>query len=160
MEKNDIRQVLKELAFSAELPDHVLDPIVEAAVVVDYPRGAVLFREGSENHNLYLICEGSVVLEMCVPARGCGRRLSLGPGDMVAWSALLGDGQMTSSALVTEDTQCIAISAKKLRALCESNHELGFYLMQRMALTLSRRLLATRIQLLDVFASEPPLRVE
>jgi CRP/FNR family transcriptional regulator, cyclic AMP receptor protein len=153
MEKQQLRELLGELSFSADLPDEILEQIAAVSVVIDYPAGTVLFREGSQNQNLYLICSGSVALEMCVPARGCLRLLSLGPGDMVAWSALLGDGQMTATALVTEDTRVVAASADKLRKICESNHDVGYQLMRRMAEALSRRLLATRLQMLDLFST-------
>ena len=40
--------------------------------------------------------------------------------------------------------------------LCAANHEFGFHLMQRLASSLSKRLVATRLQLLDLFAETPP----
>lgn len=156
MKTDELRQLLGELAFSAELPDKVLDELAACATVSDYPAGAVLFREGSANENLYLICEGAVALEMCVPARGCLRLLSLGPGDVLAWSALLGQQPMTATAVATEPTRVVAASGRKLLALCEADHEVGYALMRRMAAALARRLVATRLQLLDLFAAEAP----
>ena len=156
MEKPQLQQLLRDLAFSQSLPDSVLEKIAATAVVRDYTAGTVLFREGSENHTLYLICSGSVVLEMCVPARGCVRLMSIGPGEMLAWSALLGDGQMTATAICAADVRAVEIEAGVLQEICNSNHDLGYAFMREMAKAISQRLLATRLQLMDLFSDEPP----
>ena len=88
-----------------------------------------------------------------MPTRGGVRILSVGPGDMIAWSALLGDGRMTASAVAIEDTEVVAIPAADALALSETHPEFGYYLMQRVANALANRLVATRLQLLDLFGS-------
>jgi CRP/FNR family transcriptional regulator, cyclic AMP receptor protein len=101
---------------------------------------------------LYLVRHGRVALEMHVPQRGAVRILTTGPGEMVGWSALLDQGRMTTSALATEDTELVVVPADRLKELCESNSKFGYHLMKRMADALSKRLVATRLQLLDLFA--------
>jgi len=156
MNQEQLCAQLKELAFSADLSDEAIGQIAESSSVIEHAAGTILFREGSIHQALLLICSGAVALEMCVPARGCVRLLTLGSGDMVSWSALLGRGEMTATAIVTQDARMIAISASRLLEICRSNHEVGYQIMQRMAQALSRRLLATRLQLLDLFSAEPP----
>jgi len=73
---------------------------------------------------------------------------------MLGWSALFADGQMTATATVLEATCTIAFPGRMLRELCDHNHELGYRIMRQAALALSQRLLATRLQLLDLFV--PP----
>jgi CRP-like cAMP-binding protein len=157
MDRQALRERLSAIAFSAELPDDVVDEIIAAAAPASFPRGTVIFREGSTDRNLYLLMSGRVALEMLVPAQGPVRLLSLGPGDMLAWSALLGEGRMTATAIAVEDTEAIAISAERLLEICQLNAQVGYELMRRMALALSKRLLATRLQLLDLFSAEAPL---
>jgi CRP-like cAMP-binding protein len=91
---------------------------------------------------------------MCLPARACTRILTLGPGDIVAWSALLDEGLMTATAVATEDTELIQFSGVELRTLCDADSRLGCGLMRRVAEALADRLLATRLQLLDLFAGQ------
>ena len=157
MEQIPLYKSLNESSLFADLPAGVLDELAAVSVVLRFPANTVLFREGSENHNLYVIQSGQVVLEMCVPARGCTRLISLGPGDLVAWSALLGSGRMTASAIASEDTEVIAISAHKLLKICEANHEIGYHVMRRIAMAVSLRLLATRLQMLDLYSTESPV---
>lgn len=93
---------------------------------------------------------------MNVPGRGAVRILTLGPGEMAGWSALLDQGKMTASAVAVQDSEVIVAAADKLRQLCETNHDFGYHLMRQMAAALSERLVATRLQLLDLFADAPP----
>lgn len=147
-----LKQTLKAIGFSADLPDAVLGELATVSAMVDFPSGGTIFQEGADNHFLYIIRSGKVSLDMYVPTRGRIRILSVGPGDMLAWSSLLGEGRMTATATAVEDTCAVAASALKLRELCASNHEVGYQLMSRMARALSQRLVATRLQLLDLFA--------
>lgn len=77
--------------------------------------------------------------------------LTTGPGELVGWSGLVSDGRMTATAMALDDTTLIAMSGQKLRDLCASEHDLGNVLFQRVAQVLSKRLLSTRLQLLDLF---------
>ena len=152
IERQTAKDLLRELNFAAELPEHLLDELAPAAAVVEFAAGEALFQEGAENHLLYVVERGRVGLDMYVPGRGRTRILSLGPGDVLAWSALLGNGVMTVSATALENIRAVALPGPKMLELCCANHEIGFCLMRRMAMALAQRLVATRLQLLDLFA--------
>jgi CRP/FNR family transcriptional regulator, cyclic AMP receptor protein len=83
------------------------------------------------------------------------RVLSLGPGDMVAWSAVLNEGEMTASAVAAEDTEVVALAADKLLAQCHADPQLGYEIMLGIARQLACRLLATRVQFLELIAQLP-----
>lgn len=151
-----VEEALRSLHFSASLPDAVIRQLGALAKMEQPGRGTILFREGSVHDGISLVVDGHVSLEMNVPGRGDLRILSLGTGDVLAWSALLAHGRMTASAVAVSDVQLLTFRGSELRQLCESNHEVGFHVMQRVATALSRRLLATRLQFLDLFAREPP----
>jgi CRP-like cAMP-binding protein len=153
MDQQQVRQTLRELHFSAQLSDTAAQKLAALLSPRDFLAGTVLFDEGAINRWLYLIVAGEVGLEMCVPARGCTRILTLGPGDLLAWSSLLGEGRMTATAIATSPTSLLAASAPDLAALCAADHEFGYELMRGMAQALARRLTATRLQLLDLYES-------
>ncbi|MEX2114252.1 MAG: Crp/Fnr family transcriptional regulator [Pirellulales bacterium] len=156
MDARAIAQLLGKLPFSAPLPQAVVDRLAASATIRSYPADTVLFREGMHNDQLMIIAAGHVALDMRVAARHEVRILSLGPGDMLAWSALLGGGWMTTSATAVQDTQVVAVSADAALALCEANPDFGYHLMRQVALALANRLVATRLQLLDSFADAQP----
>lgn len=157
MDTTQLRTILEELHFSAELPADVLDHLARASSTQHFAIGSVVFREAMPSDNFYLVLAGNLALDMNVPGRGAVRILTLGAGDMVGWSALLGYGKMTASLVVVEDAELVVAPAAKLRELIESNHEFGFHLMKRMAEALSKRLTATRLQMLDLFADTPAI---
>ncbi len=155
MDTKQLKYVLEELNFSAPLPQVVIDKLAAESTVEEFSAGSFVFREGGANSKLYLVRSGRLALEMGSPGSGAIRILTIGPGEMVGWSAMLGEGKMTASAVAVEDSELVAATADKLRELCENNHEFGYRLMRRMAWALSKRLVATRLQLLDLFADAP-----
>ena len=159
MDAEQLKFILKELHFSEALPEDALDKLAAASRLHPLAAGANLFREGRTNENLYLIRSGRLALEMHVPGRGAVRIVTLGPGEMVGWSSLLDQGKMTASAVAVEDSQLVVTLGEKLRELCDANSNFGFHLMRQMANALSKRLVATRLQLLDLFADSqtPPV---
>lgn len=155
MDAEQLKFIFEELHFTAPLPQGVLEFLAAESTDETFHAGTYVFREGLDNNNLYLVRSGRLALEMIVPGRGPVHVLTIGPGEMAGWSSLLNQGKNTASAVALEDTQVIAATADKLRDLSEANHEFGFHLMRQMAGALSKRLLATRLQLLDLFADAP-----
>lgn len=153
-------KILGELSFASRLTEPALAQMGAIASLEHFSAGTVLFREGAHNPNFFLIREGRVALDMNVPGRGPVRILTLGLGDMVAWSAMIGSGEMTTSAVILEDTELVVCQGEELLRLSESNHEFGYQLMNRVAAALSHRLIATRLQLLDLFRDPPDAHLE
>jgi CRP-like cAMP-binding protein len=147
-----MKTLLGQQSFWADVPEPVLEALAAVSVVRDFPAGSTIFREGAENHFLYVLHRGRVGLDMHVVGCGRVRILSLGPGEMLAWSALLGDGRMTATATALEDTQVISTAGAHLLELCHTSDAFGSQLMARVAEVLAQRLLATRLQLLDLFS--------
>jgi CRP-like cAMP-binding protein len=145
------------LSFAERLSPAGIERLAAVASERTYPAGTVLFREGRQNDELMFITSGGVALDMRVPRRGNVRIMSLGAGDLLAWSALLGQRTMTATATVLEETRVFAIPASEFHAICQSDPELGYHLMREAARALANRLVATRLQLLDLFAETTPV---
>jgi len=135
----------------SELNEGLVRQLGDAAHMRALPAGGVLFLESEQHSQLYLVASGTVRLEMLTTK--CGKRtiLSIGSGDFLAWSALVGDGVMTATAIANDAVQLVAFDAESLQQLFEQNTELGFRVMRALSKSLSRRLLATRLQLLDLY---------
>jgi CRP-like cAMP-binding protein len=155
MDSTDLFGLLKQFSFTAGLPDCVLVQLADVGRIRQVPAGTLLFREGSDYGQLLIVAQGCVGLDMYVPGRGVVRILSLGPGDVVAWSVLLGSGTMTASALALENIKLVEFDTATLRAICERDHTVGYRLMQCLGRAVGDRLVATRLQLLDLFSDSP-----
>ena len=148
-----LKNVFERLGCPSDRIEKSVSKLAESATARSYSSGDYLFRESSKNTDLLIIHSGKVALEMSIPGRGRARILTLGEGDIVAWSALLSSGVMTTSAIAMEPTEIIALPAQRLLELSDTDYEFGYRLMKAVALAIGNRLVATRLQLLDLFAS-------
>ncbi len=147
----------RTLSLTESLPDSVSSALSSIAIREKFRAGTRLFREGTTHPGFSVLISGHVVLEMHVPGRGDVRILSLGTGDILAWSALLAEARMTCTAVAVSDVELLTFRGPDLKSLCEADHEVGYHIMSRVAKSLSQRLLATRLQLLDLFAVQSPV---
>jgi CRP-like cAMP-binding protein len=147
---------LEQIPLIAAIPPPLRERLAGLAHALEFTPPALVFREGSPADTLYLVLSGHVALEVHVPIRGNVRILTVGPGELLGWSAVLGNSAMTATARALEPTRLIALPALELRSACEADHELGYHLMRQLAAVLSTRLTATRLQLLDAFAESAP----
>lgn len=145
------RQALGNLPTLNELSDTAREKLAAIATIRKFDVGTVLFTESEHHAWFYFVTEGSVRLDMLTTH--CGRQtiLSLGRGDLLAWTSIIGDGVMTATAVAGEGLQAVMLPADQVRALIEADSRFGYELMKLLAKSLSRRLLATRLQLLDLF---------
>lgn len=153
----DVAELLREASLLEELTEEDLFKVSGIASVQNFDSAINLFQEGAVCERLYLVSTGLVALDMCLPRRGCARMVTVGPGEIIGWSALLADARMTAKATVVEPSTLIVFRAGELRALCDADHDIGYAVMKHVSIALSRRLLATRLQMLDVFEDTQPV---
>ena len=139
------------------MPSELVVKLGRIAHARAYAVGEILFSEGTVHPEFHVIVDGHVRLDMFVPRRGRVPILTAGPGDVLAWSALLGGSMMTSTGIALEAVRTVAFSSDQLLGLCESEHDIGYHVMRQLASALSRRLLGTRLQLLDLFGDQVPV---
>lgn len=151
-----IEKQLATLQFTAGLPESVRNALAEIADQRTFAAGDYLCREGESTPELFLIASGHVGLDMLVPGRGQVRVLTLGPGEVLAWSAVVGNHGATATGVATEETRVLAFPDATLLTLCQTNHEVGYLVMRELARAVSRRLVATRLQSLDLFEEQSP----
>lgn len=151
-----IEKQLATLQFTAGLSKNVRRELAKIAFLRRFSIGEVLCREGESTPELFLIVSGHAALDMFVPGRGQVRLLTLGPGEILAWSAVVGNHGATATGVATEEVRAIVFPAGALRVLCETNHNVGYEVMRELARAISRRLVATRLQSLDLFEEQSP----
>lgn len=149
-----LQETLEYCDFLRAMPRPLIERLGQLAQERCYPASSVLFAEGTAHNEFHVILEGHVRLDMHVPQRGRVPILSAGPGDVLAWSSLVGNTIMTSTGVALVDVKTITFPSDQLVSLCETEHEIGFHFMRRLAAALSRRLVATRLQLLDLYERE------
>jgi len=149
----EVQQAVEQLALQRHLSPRTLEQLIAVARVVGWPAGTFLFREGQEHDGTYLVVEGKLDLAMTIPGRGRQRILTVGPGELVAWSSVLGEGRMTCDAQCQTDTRLLRLTSGELQALSTADPAFGYEFIKLMAAGLAKRLTATRLQMLDLFSA-------
>jgi CRP-like cAMP-binding protein len=127
--------------------------LVSCAANVRFGAGEYMLREGEEANQFYLIRQGQVAIEISPPQKRAIVVDTIGEGEILGWSWLLPPYHWKFHARATEAVRAIALDGKCLRTKCEQNHDLGYELLKRFSQIMSRRLDATRLQLLDVYGA-------
>mgnify|MGYP003513130686 FL=1 len=141
--------VLKQHPFVEEFQPEHIDRLRSLAREVGFERDQVIFREGDDTHDFYLIVSGRVALEMQEPDHVL-RVQSLGAGDELGWSSILMGRGKYFQARALEPVQALAFDGGQLLEACRNDKAFGFAFMYRMLGVVSERLQATRLQLHDM----------
>jgi CRP/FNR family transcriptional regulator, cyclic AMP receptor protein len=112
-----------------------------------------IFKEGHEANTFYLVRQGRVIIEVFSPWQGPICIQSCSQGDVVGWSWLIPPYKWRFDAKATEQSRLIALDGVCLRRKLQSDHELGFKMMQIFTELMAERLEAARFQLLDVYGN-------
>lgn len=151
MEHKPLEEILAEHPFLEGFkPEHVRK-MAELALEVQFGRDQIIFREGQESGLFFLLLSGKVALEVSAPGR-IFRVQTLGPGEELGWSSVLGEGGKHFQARSLETVRALAFEGARLRQLCEQDPSFGYALMRQLLKVVAERLQATRLQLLDVYA--------
>ena len=75
-------------------------------------------REGDDTHPFGIVASGRVALRLLVPERGATTILTVEPGDVLGWSALVPPCRATSTAVAVEPTRLLEFDVETLRRAC------------------------------------------
>ena len=151
MPKEALLAVLSKHPFVDEFQPQHLERLTELAKEVHWDRDHVIFHEGDECHEFYLIVKGRVAVEIEAPGHTL-RVQTLTAGDELGWSAILMGRGKHFQARTLEDVDALAFEDAPLLDACREDKAFGFALMYRMLGVVSERLQATRLQLLDMYS--------
>ena len=150
----DPAALLREIDFFDGVAEEPLRRLASLAEVVQFPEGRVVFREGDSAETVYLIVAGEVALENCAPGIGCRRTYTVGPGELLGWSPILGQPRYWSTARALKPAEAVQFSGRQVMAMCEHDPQFGYEFMRRAAQALVKRLASAQMQLLDLFGPE------
>lgn len=128
--------------------------LASIARIYESPARARLLREGDETRELSVLVHGRVALTEHVAGRGSVTLMTVEPGDIFGWSALIPPFKATSTVVSLDPATVIAFDGARLRSAVRADCELAAGIYPKLLEALARRLGATRTQLLDLYGSE------
>ena len=147
-----IIDTLKSSDLFEGLETHHLEKVSALCRGGSYKEGMMIFKEGDEATELYVLTDGRVALEMEVrpvpdrPAIPTAVEI-VSKGEGFGWSALVEPHIFTLSARCMTNCTVLAIKGDMLRKVIADDPDLGYELMKRVARLISLRLAETRLRL-------------
>jgi CRP-like cAMP-binding protein len=118
---------------------------------VNYARDEIIFAEGDQRHEFFLLLKGRVALEMI--AQGKPLRVhTLEAGDELGWSSVLSGRGKFYQARALEPVETVRFDGYVLLERCRSDNGFGYKIMHRLVGVVSERLQAARMQVLDMYS--------
>src|SRR5579872_3848584 len=122
----NLERILSDHPFFAALGERYLPVLVGCAMNVRFDDGEMIFREGGEADQFYLIRDGKVALDVAAPGREPITVHTLTAGEVLGWSWLVPPYRWHFDARVVEPVRAFALDGACLRAKCELDHDLGY----------------------------------
>lgn len=146
-----LRDELSRHSFSRGLTDDQLDRLCEIASEVRVRAGSFVLREGGAADALYLVLEGTVVLEVHVARRAPVQVETVGSDDILGLHWLFPPRRWVLDARARDDVRLLKLDAEGLRARLEADPVFGYAVSQRLLREVYERLGRVRLQRLDVY---------
>ncbi|HBN77834.1 MAG TPA: hypothetical protein DD473_18895 [Planctomycetaceae bacterium] len=143
--------LMDQLSFGRNLSEKMLSKIISMGEPKTVAGNYCLFREGEYHNSVYLIVKGNVLLDTFVQGRKFIELLTLSDGEFLGCSPIISTRPMSLRATTLTETQLLVFQADELKDYCEIDHDFGYQFMKEIACIFARRLMATRLQLLDLF---------
>ena len=140
-----LREALRETILFAELDDGQLDHIAAAGSVQPLQRNVVLFEEGDEPGEFYLVLSGRVAIAQESDDGRESLLAVLGPGELFGEMGFLDGHNRSAQARALEESDVLVVPYAELRLLYE-NHPTALWSAVQL---LARRLRATDQALSD-----------
>lgn len=152
--KTEVVEELSRHPFFAGFGDDDIEKLAGCVEgVTAFEADAVVFRAGGEAKRCYLMKEGEVALEVHSPGAGSRIIQTVARGEVLGWSWLFPPFRWAFDARVLTPSTALVLDGDALRSLIAEDHDLGYEVMTRFAGLIVERLQATRLQLLDLYAS-------
>jgi len=120
----------------------------------EFPRGTVLFREGDEGREMFVVNAGSVTISKRVGE--VEKILSrLGAGEFLGEMAILNNKPRSATAVCDEDCRLLVIDARTFETMIRSNSEIAVRLIKK----LSDRLAEANEQIENLLLTDAASRV-
>lgn len=144
---------LKRSRFFKNTNPEDLVEVVKLCRAVELPANYVIFEEYDRAADVYIILSGKVSLSICEPEKHQQQIASLGEGELVGWSALLGKTRLSETASTLTPVKAVVFNGAELSQFCTNRPVFGVEFMRQAAAAMAIRLAGTRMQLLEMYGA-------
>ncbi|HEY4189349.1 MAG TPA: cyclic nucleotide-binding domain-containing protein [Candidatus Limnocylindrales bacterium] len=151
MPTDELTTILGATWFARDFTRDARDHLAALGSLTDIHEGTTIIREGDVCRSVGVVVDGRVALRLRLPGGDDRTILTVDPGDVFGWSAVLPPAIATASAVAIVPTRAVLFDGDALRAAFAGDCDLAAAVYQRLLAGVVRRLGATRTQLLDLY---------
>ncbi len=148
-------ETLAQCEVFAGLSEQDLLQVAGLGAVQSFPKGALIIEENAEGHELFVVLEGQVGIEVDRPKEvdSTFRLRLLGRSACVGEIALLDENFRSASVRCNSQVSVLAIPHSSMLELCRNQPTLGLALMSNLGQILAVRLKEANCQLRNLLSS-------
>ncbi len=135
-----IQYILSELPFFEDFSADELEKFSKNLSLRSFHENSCLFQEGDIGDYLFFVVTGQVEVKIQSHKSSQIVIAKFGPGSSIGEMSLLDDYPRSATIQVSEPSELLLLSRKRLKALCEENPATGLKFMEGLVKTLSYRL--------------------
>lgn len=136
----------------------ILDSLAEKTACRNYDTGAVVFEEGAEAKEFFMLKEGKVLLEVEIATDIIISLGSIKRGYSFGWSSLVPHATHTTFAVAVEPSEVLVINGKDFLQVLEQDPHTGYLVMTRIFHIFRRRLERRTNQFVKVMRKHPEIQ--
>jgi CRP-like cAMP-binding protein len=151
---------LKQIEFLNRIGEPHLTQIVRMARLKEHEPGSVIFRQGENAPFVYLVLSGKIGLQLENLGETPIEVSRVGPGELLAWSPVLGRHAMTATARAVSRCRLAILDVNELTAVFQKDPHFEAAFLRQVASVVSDRLWDTRKGIARAISHRPLLSAE
>jgi CRP-like cAMP-binding protein len=151
----NIKEFLKGIEGFGQLQDAEVQRVAGLAQLKTAKAGQPIDVQGQPAAMFGILVSGrlGVVLNLDLGvAHQCYQVTTIGPGEMFAWSGMVGNPHYTAGSKCVSDCSYLEFDAEKLQAAFDEDPRLGYVFMRLVAQTVASRLRHMQLKLVQQYA--------
>ena len=149
-DQTKIIDILKSIPWFLDLNNRQIETLASYSSIIEIKAGNIVFNEGDQLDNMYIILEGQVSVDISVPTHGQLRIYIAEPLDIIGWSKMTPVvRERTASSTAIKDTRLLCFQGNELFTFCEQDRHVGYIFFRRLSNVVASSMLMTKLQLMD-----------
>uniref|UniRef100_A0A7V3PSQ5 Cyclic nucleotide-binding domain-containing protein n=1 Tax=candidate division WOR-3 bacterium TaxID=2052148 RepID=A0A7V3PSQ5_UNCW3 len=151
----DIKGFLKTIPEFDRLTEQQLEKIARIARVQSVKAGEPVDVQGQPADRFYILVSGRLAVVLTLDfgvVQQTYQIMTLGPGQLFAWSGLVGNPHYTAGSRALTDCAFLEFNVQELLNLFDQDPGLGYVMMRLVAQTIASRLRHLQLQLAQQYA--------
>jgi CRP-like cAMP-binding protein len=151
----DVKEFLQSIPAFNHLNEAEFDRLVKLARVRQAESGETIDAQGAPADRFYILVHGRVAVVLGLDFGVSSSEYmvtTIGPGQMFAWSGMVGNPKYTASGKMLTDCTVLEFDVPALEKEFEADPQLGYAVMRAVAQTIASRLRKMQLQLVKQHA--------